>query len=82
MTNQEQLESFYRFATNQIAAGATGTSIDELYDRWRIEHPSSNELEANVAAVEAALDDMEAGDTGRDAHLLVRELRGEFNRDS
>ena len=31
MATQEQIDSFYRFATEQLAGGSSEKSIDELY---------------------------------------------------
>ena len=78
MTNQEQLDSFYRFATEQLTNGDSEKSIDELYDQWRFENRSPEELLENVAAVKSAIDDMNNGDTGRDAGEVERELRKEL----
>ena len=79
MTTQEQIDSFYRFATEQLANGGSDKSIDELYDQWRYENLTPEELEENVAALQAAIDDMNAGDTGRDAARVEQELRDELN---
>jgi len=78
MTSQEQLDSFYRFATKQLTNGDSEKSIDELYDQWRFENRSPEELLENVAAVKSAIDDMNNGDTGRDAGEVERELREEL----
>ena len=79
MATQEQLDSFYRFATQQLASSGSEKSIDELYDLWRYENLTPEELKENVAAVQAAIDDMNAGDTGRDAALVEQELRDELD---
>ena len=79
MATQEQIDSFYRFATDQLASGGSERSIDELYDQWRYESLTPEELKGNIAAVQAAIDDMNAGDTGRDAARVEQELRDELN---
>ena len=79
MATQEQIDSFYRFATEHLARGGSERSIDELYDEWRYKSLTPQELEENVAAVRAAIDDMNAGDTGRDAARIEQELRDELN---
>jgi hypothetical protein len=79
MTTREQIDSFYRFATEQLASVGSEKSIDELYDQWRYENPAPDELKESVAAVQAAIDDMNAGDTGRDAARVEQELRDELN---
>ena len=44
-------------------------ALDELFDMWRAANPPADELARSVAAVKAALVDMEAGDN-RCAHGL------------
>ena len=78
MANQDQIDSFYRFATEQLANGGSDKSVDELYDQWRFENLSPEELAENVAAVQASIDDMNNGHTGRDASEVERELRKEL----
>ncbi len=78
MATQEQIDSFYRFATEQLANSGSDKSVDELYDQWRIENLSPDELAENVAAVQASIDDMNDGHTGRNAGEVERELRHEL----
>ena len=63
MATQEQIDSFYRFATEQLANGGSEKSVDELYDQWRFENLSPQELAENVAAIQASIDDMNNGHT-------------------
>ena len=79
MTTQEQVESFYRFATEQLENGGSEKSVDELYDQWRYENRSPEDMAENVAAVQASIDDMNNGETGRDAGEVIREMREKFN---
>ena len=78
MTTQDQIDSFYRFAIAQLANGGSEKSVDELYDEWRYQNLTREELAENVAAVQAAIDDMNNGDVGRDAAEVERELRVEL----
>jgi hypothetical protein len=78
MTTQEQIESFYRFATEQLENGSSEKSVDELYDQWRYENRSPRDMTENVAAVQASIDDMNNGETGRDAGEVIREMREKF----
>ena len=70
-TTREELESFHRFAEGKIDNGDTDTCLDELFELWRIENPTDEQFEENVAAVKAAVRDMENGDRGipLDEHL-------------
>ena len=41
--------------------------------------PTHSDIEEIVAAIQASLDDMNAGHIGRDADEFLQELRDEFN---
>jgi hypothetical protein len=79
MATQEQIDSFYRFATEQLSAGGTEKTVDELYDQWRFENLGPEDIAENVAAIQASIDDMNQGETGRDAGKVIRELREELD---
>lgn len=79
MATQEQIDSFHRFATEQLRNGGRERTVDELYDQWRFENQSPEEFEENVAAIQGAIDDMNAGDTGRDADEVIAEVRSQYN---
>ncbi|MDP7018829.1 MAG: hypothetical protein QGG36_23715 [Pirellulaceae bacterium] len=53
--------------------------MDELYDQWRFENLGPDEVVENVAAIQASIDDMNRGETGRDAADVIRELRDELD---
>ncbi len=78
-TTQEQIDSFYRFATAKLENGGSDKSVDELYDQWRFENLGPEDLIENAAAVQASIDDMNNGKTGRDAGVVIRELREELD---
>jgi len=79
MTTKEQINSFYRFATEQLENGGSEKSVDELYDQWRYENPTPEEVAENVEAIQTSIDDMNTGETGRDAGEVIQELREELN---
>jgi hypothetical protein len=79
MATQEQIDSFYRFATEQLAIGGCAKSVDELYDQWRFENLGPEHFAEDVAAIQASIDDMNRGDVGRDAGEVMQELRDEFD---
>ncbi|MDA7504025.1 hypothetical protein N8553_03490 [bacterium] len=79
MSTQEQIESFYQFATAQLMNGGSELSVDELYDKWRLENVTDEEIEENIVAIQASIDDMNQGHSGRDAGIVITELRNEFN---
>lgn len=75
-TTQEEIDSFHRFASKERTNA--DCTLDEIYDRWRIENPTGHEHRENVAAIAASLRDMEAGDTGTPAKEVMRKLRDSF----
>ena len=75
MATQEQIDSFYDFATQQVSNGGAEMTMAELFDLWQVQNPTAEELAESAAAVKAALTDMENGDTGRPFDDFVRELR-------
>ena len=74
MTTREQIESFHRFATAELASGG-GKTIDELYDQWRFENQTAEEFGENVAAIQASIDDMNRGEKGRDFGDVIADVR-------
>jgi hypothetical protein len=76
---QQQLDGFYRFASDQIQLGGADTTFLALFDEWRIQNPSSPELHENVQAIKAALRDMENGQTGRSFGEFAAEFRQRNN---
>jgi hypothetical protein len=79
MTTQDQIDSFHRFATKQLANGRSEKSVDELFDQWRYENLRPEEHVENVAAIQASINDMNNGQTGRDAAEVEKELRTTLN---
>jgi hypothetical protein len=74
---KNDLVEFQRFAEAQVATGGV-ESLPELFDIWESEHPSAELHDQNVAAIRAAVHDMQAGDLGRPATEVLDELRREF----
>lgn len=74
---KNDLDAFHRFAEAKLASRCA-ESLHELVDIWEIESPTPQLHADNVAAVRAAVDDMQNGDTGRPAQQVVEELRTEL----
>lgn len=72
MATQKQVDDFYQFASKQVGNGGAGLTIDELYLTWRAHQPTEQELEASVAAINAAYADLLAGDEGEPARDSLR----------
>lgn len=79
MATQDQIDNFYQFATQQISNGGAELTMAELFDLWHVQNPTAEELAESVAAVKAALADMENGDTGRPFDEFTREMRIRHN---
>lgn len=63
-TNIEDLEAFSAFARDQLSSGVDANLVD-LAAQWQFQHESSSHLAEDVAAVQEAIDGIEAGETGR-----------------
>lgn len=70
-----QIESFHSFALEQFEKGGSEWTIDELYDRWRLECPSGEEMQEDVLALKASLRDLEHGETGRPFDEFASDFR-------
>ncbi len=79
MATQEEINSFTQFAVELLSNGGSALSMDDLYELWRSQNPTREELADSVAAVNAALDDMKAGDIGIPADEHLTRLRTKFN---
>jgi len=52
--------------------------MDELFDQWRHENPSDSQLDENVAAIAASIEDFRHGERGTIAGEHSAELRCQF----
>jgi hypothetical protein len=77
ITNDD-LNAFHDFALVALA-NRDVESLQELVDLWELEHPAPQLHAENVAAVRAAIRDMESGDSGRPARAVIDELRAELS---
>ena len=74
---KDDLDSFHQFAEAKLASRGAD-SLHELVEIWEMEHATPELHAQNVAAVQAAIRDMENGDTGRPAKKVIEELRNEL----
>ena len=65
------LSAFHNFAAARIANSGVET-LHELVELRELEHPAPALHVQNVAAVRAAIRDMENGDTGRPAGIVFK----------
>lgn len=77
-TTAQELEQFRQFVVQRLDAGDARSSLDELFDLWRNEHPSDALNAENVIAIAASIDDFERGERGTIAGAHSAELRREF----
>ena len=73
----EELAAFQQFAVQKVDAGEA-QSLEELFDLWRIEHPTPEEQAEIHEAIRQGLADVEAG-RYRPADEVMRELRDKYN---
>jgi len=69
---EQELESFTQFAKARLRAGNPESSLDGLFDLWRIEHPPDTDYAEDGAALRDAIHDFRRGDRGRLAGELSR----------
>lgn len=74
-TTQQEIDSFAAYAKDELARGGGGLSMEELFDRWRLQHPPAED----ALAIKASLRDMDLGEDGRPFHRFAEEFR-ERNR--
>jgi hypothetical protein len=58
---KEELDRFHDFALSHVSDGQSEITWLQLFELWRIENPSVDEHGENVAAIQEALDAMDAG---------------------
>jgi hypothetical protein len=69
------LIAFHQFVGERIEQGALQLTPEEVLIEWQMRHDEPDLHARNVAAVRAALCDMEAGDRGIPAEESLRQLR-------
>ncbi len=73
-TTEEDLESFQQFALERLRTRRL--TIDQLFEEWWHQHSPE---EDDVQAIAEALEDMDAGDTGRPYEEFATELRKKYD---
>ena len=72
----DQLAAFQQFAHQKVDAGEAET-LEELFDLWRLEHPTPEEQAEIHEAIRQGLADIEAG-RYRPADEVMEELRAKY----
>ena len=71
MPTTELIDSFAEFAKAKVEQAGNELSIDDLFDDWRLQHPSSDDW----LAVKASLRDLASGESGRPFDEFAVEFR-------
>jgi hypothetical protein len=77
-TIPDDLAAFQQFAHQKVDAGEAESPEEELFDLWRLEHPTADEQAEIHAAIRQGLADIEAG-RYRPADEVMQELRAKYN---
>jgi hypothetical protein len=70
-----ELREFHFFLGERLAAGDDLLSPEEALDQWRDVHPPSEACAQDIVAVQEALAEMAAGDTGLPLDEFDRQFR-------
>ena len=80
-----ELQAFHGFVAEKLKNGGANLTPEEAVDEWRELHPEPDDFEEDpgdgeddVAAIQAALDDLARGEKGMSLEEFDRELRKEF----
>jgi len=73
-----ELEKFHAFVGEKLANGGKNLLPEEVLDDWRELHPEPDDTEDDVAAIQAALDDIENGEVGMSLEEFDRRIRKKF----
>jgi predicted transcriptional regulator len=76
-TIPDDLAAFQHFAHQKVDAGEA-QSLEELFDLWRLEHPTADEQAEIHEAIRQGLADIKAG-RGRPADEVMAELSRKYN---
>jgi L-alanine-DL-glutamate epimerase-like enolase superfamily enzyme len=71
----DELRQFHAFVGAQVNAQREGLTPEDVIDLWRDRHPSLDDSSGMVAAVNAALADLDAGHQGVPLDEFDREFR-------
>lgn len=73
--NADELREFHLFLGAKVKSGGVSMSPEEILDEWRSLHPAPDSEPEDAAAIQEALNDMEAGDAGSSFEEFDREFR-------
>lgn len=80
MNEINELREFHRFLGAKLENGGADLLPEEALEQWRQLHPEPwDDEEDDVAAIQAALDDVDAGEKGMPFDEFDREMRKKYN---
>lgn len=79
MVPMTELRAFHQFVGEKLSNGSADFLPEEVLDEWRQLHPEPFDDEDDVAAIQAALDDVANGDKGVPFDEFDREFRRQHN---
>lgn len=78
-TAEDDLRDFTAFVQDHISQGdADDLGLPELFDLWMLHNPADADHAANVAAINASINDFMSGERGTPAGDHSRELREKY----
>jgi len=78
-TVENDLREFAAFVRDRISSGKTDDlGLAELFDLWMLQNPTDSQYAANVAAINASINDLLTGERGTPAGEHSRELRRKY----
>lgn len=74
-TTHDQLNQFHQFALARLDSAPETTTLEELFDQWRLTCPTQQERDDNVSAIAASLRDFDNGERGVKAEQFATDFR-------
>jgi uncharacterized sporulation protein YeaH/YhbH (DUF444 family) len=63
-TPRDDLSSFHQFVGELVSSNSAPRSPEDALQEWRALHPDAEAAAVECAAIQEAIDDLEAGDEG------------------
>jgi hypothetical protein len=79
MNAPTELAAFRDFLSEKLSNGGADLSPEEALAEWREAHSDPFELEDDLTAIKAALQELADGERGTSFEEFDREIRREFN---
>jgi hypothetical protein len=74
-----ELRDFHRYVGELIDRGGTPPTPEDVLAEWRTLHPDPGAADEELEAIQEAIDDLDAGDTGVPFEEFDREFRARHN---